>query len=46
MPITYAIETITPAIAHKMLEGNVNNRNLSRRSVARYSEAMKRGSGT
>lgn len=40
---TVSIETITPAVASKMLLQNTHNRPLSRATVRLYSEAMQRG---
>lgn len=37
------IETITPEVAAKMLEGNVNNRVVRQRTVERYANDMRRG---
>lgn len=41
--ITASVELITPAIAKKMLDGNLNNRKLRKFRVAQYADAMKRG---
>lgn len=41
--VSASIELITPVIARKMLEGNVDNRKLRKTRVAQYADAMKRG---
>jgi len=41
--ITASVELITPAVAKKMLDGNMNNRKLRKFRVAQYADAMRRG---
>ena len=41
--VTASIEVITPVVAKKMLEGNIDNRKLRKSRVAQYADAMKRG---
>ena len=43
MAITFKIETITPAIAYKMLEGNMHNRKLKQHKIEKWAFSMKRG---
>lgn len=43
MTITYKVETITPATAMEMLEGNDHNRDLSQREIEKWALAMRRG---
>jgi hypothetical protein len=41
--ISVSVETITPSIAKKMLEGNVDNRKLRKFRVEQYADAIRRG---
>ena len=43
MQVQASIETVTPKTAEQLLAKNINNRNVKRTRILRYSAALQRG---